>query len=225
MSDAQYYNTLPYAGGKKQGARDSQNERPLTIDLVSSRYANFCPSPVPMDMETAANTSMNSAQARHFSPPSFRRMIPQSIALEMSSPTGPFRQYSVSPITVENDQYFSYPNMAAMGMTFMPCVCMPDFSVSENGKSKKACRRCSITPVKKSGSSTVAIDNKIEQAMDLVKSHLMFAVREEVEVLKEQIAELIERNNQLEHENGILRAAASPETLAKLAQPPPSSSS
>ncbi|WAR28130.1 T22D4-like protein, partial [Mya arenaria] len=63
---------------------------------------------------------------------------------------------------------------------------------------------------------------------DLVKSHLMFAVREEVEVLKEQIAELIERNNQLEYENGILRAAASTETLAKLAQPrqqPPSSSS
>lgn len=64
--------------------------------------------------------------------------------------------------------------------------------------------------------------------LDLVKSHLMFAVREEVEVLKEQIAELIERNNQLEYENGILRAAASPETLAKLAQPRqplPSSSS
>ena len=56
----------------------------------------------------------------------------------------------------------------------------------------------------------------------------MFAVREEVEVLKEQIAELIERNNQLEYENSILRAAATPETLAKLAQPrqqPPSSSS
>ncbi|XP_052783306.1 TSC22 domain family protein 4-like isoform X2 [Mya arenaria] len=86
----------------------------------------------------------------------------------------------------------------------------------------------SPTEEDKSGSSTVAIDNKIEQAMDLVKSHLMFAVREEVEVLKEQIAELIERNNQLEYENGILRAAASTETLAKLAQPrqqPPSSSS
>ncbi|KAH3811711.1 hypothetical protein DPMN_140126 [Dreissena polymorpha] len=82
-----------------------------------------------------------------------------------------------------------------------------------------------INELNNCGSSTVAIDNKIEQAMDLVKSHLMFAVREEVEVLKEQIAELIERNNQLEHENGILRAAASPETLAKLAQPPPSSSS
>uniref|UniRef100_T1JHE9 Uncharacterized protein n=1 Tax=Strigamia maritima TaxID=126957 RepID=T1JHE9_STRMM len=72
-----------------------------------------------------------------------------------------------------------------------------------------------------SGSSTVAIDNKIEQAMDLVKSHLMFAVREEVDVLKEKITELMDRINQLEYENSILRAAASQETLAKLAQPPP----
>ena len=56
----------------------------------------------------------------------------------------------------------------------------------------------------------------------------MFAKREEVEMLKEQIAELIVRNIQLEYENSILRAAATPETLAKLAQPrqqpPPSSS-
>ena len=66
------------------------------------------------------------------------------------------------------------------------------------------------------GASTVAIDNKIEQAMDLVKSHLMFAVREEVEVLKEQIKELLEKNSQLEYENTILRNSASPETLAKL---------
>ncbi|XP_065131799.1 uncharacterized protein [Paramisgurnus dabryanus] len=55
-------------------------------------------------------------------------------------------------------------------------------------------------------SSMVAIDNKIEQAMDLVKSHLMLAVREEVEILREQIKELSERNAQLERENYILRA-------------------
>lgn len=41
---------------------------------------------------------------------------------------------------------------------------------------------------------------------DLVKSHLMLAVREEVEVLREQIKELSERNAQLERENYILRA-------------------
>ncbi|XP_002739864.2 uncharacterized protein LOC100370433 [Saccoglossus kowalevskii] len=56
-----------------------------------------------------------------------------------------------------------------------------------------------------SGASVGAIDNKIEQAMDLVKSHLMYAVREEVEVLKEQIKELLERNSQLEKENTLLR--------------------
>ncbi|XP_073708172.1 TSC22 domain family protein 1 isoform X1 [Garra rufa] len=66
-----------------------------------------------------------------------------------------------------------------------------------------------------SGASVVAIDNKIEQAMDLVKSHLMYAVREEVEVLKEQIKELIERNSQLEQENTLLKNLASPEQLAQ----------
>ena len=44
----------------------------------------------------------------------------------------------------------------------------------------------------------------------------MFAVREEVEVLKEQIKELIEKNSQLEMEVSILKASATPETLTKL---------
>ncbi|CAB1334564.1 unnamed protein product [Coregonus sp. 'balchen'] len=57
-----------------------------------------------------------------------------------------------------------------------------------------------------SSSSKIAIDNKIEQAMDLVKSHLMLAVREEVELLRKQINQLSERNAQLERENYILRA-------------------
>jgi hypothetical protein len=64
--------------------------------------------------------------------------------------------------------------------------------------------------------SNVALDNKIEQAMDLVKSHLMFAVREEVEILKEQIKSLVAKNSRLEYENAILRESASPETLAQL---------
>lgn len=44
----------------------------------------------------------------------------------------------------------------------------------------------------------------------------MFAVREEVEVLKEKIAELMDRINQLEVENTILKANASQETLSQL---------
>lgn len=57
-----------------------------------------------------------------------------------------------------------------------------------------------------SAAGVPAIDNKIEQAMDLVKGHLKLAVHEEVELLKDQIRELQERNQQLETENQFLRA-------------------
>ncbi|NXP21550.1 T22D2 protein, partial [Scytalopus superciliaris] len=78
-----------------------------------------------------------------------------------------------------------------------------------------------------SGASVVAIDNKIEQAMDLVKSHLMYAVREEVEVLKEQIKELVERNSLLERENALLKSLSNNDQLSQLSsqQGPPSSTS
>jgi regulator of replication initiation timing len=46
----------------------------------------------------------------------------------------------------------------------------------------------------------------------------MFAVREEVEVLKEKIAELMERIGTLEYENSLLRAHATPDTLSLLPQ-------
>ncbi|KAE8620702.1 hypothetical protein XENTR_v10010426 [Xenopus tropicalis] len=67
-----------------------------------------------------------------------------------------------------------------------------------------------------SSNSLVAIDNKIEQAMDLVKTHLLFAVREVVEILKEQIKDLTERNSHLEHENSLLRSLATPQQLSEL---------
>lgn len=51
---------------------------------------------------------------------------------------------------------------------------------------------------------------------DLVKSHLMYAVREEVEVLKEHIKELYERNSVLERENALLKSLASSEQLGQL---------
>ncbi|NXY66826.1 T22D3 protein, partial [Callaeas wilsoni] len=71
------------------------------------------------------------------------------------------------------------------------------------------------------GSGVTAIDNKIERAMDLVKSHLLLAVREEVEALREQIRELSERRTALERENCLLRALATPQQLARLRSPQP----
>lgn len=52
----------------------------------------------------------------------------------------------------------------------------------------------------------------------------MYAVREEVEILKEQIKELAEKNNQLERENNLLKNLASPEQLEKFQSRLPSES-
>ncbi len=44
----------------------------------------------------------------------------------------------------------------------------------------------------------------------------MYAVREEVEVMKEQIKELYERNSLLERENAVLKSLANTEQLTQL---------
>lgn len=67
-----------------------------------------------------------------------------------------------------------------------------------------------------SGSGTTSIDNRIEQAMDLVKSHLMNAVRSEVEELKDKINKLEDTISHLSRENEMLRARASPDTIQAL---------
>ncbi|XP_075056653.1 TSC22 domain family protein 1-like [Mixophyes fleayi] len=87
-----------------------------------------------------------------------------------------------------------------------------------------ACRRsymgssfsCARTTYCSSGAKVVAIDNKIEQAMDLVKSHLMYAVQEEVKVLKEQIKQLIKKNSTLERENALLKSLSNSDQLSQL---------
>ncbi|XP_022254053.1 protein bunched, class 1/class 3/D/E isoforms-like isoform X2 [Limulus polyphemus] len=95
---------------------------------------------------------------------------------------------------------------------------LPNTDLDHNGYWR---RRIYVTNLRNGtppDSSAVTIDNKIEQAMDLVKSHLIFAVREEVDVLKAKIAELKEKILRLEHENGILKAHASQEVLNNLSK-------
>uniref|UniRef100_G3PKL1 TSC22 domain family protein 1 n=1 Tax=Gasterosteus aculeatus TaxID=69293 RepID=G3PKL1_GASAC len=79
---------------------------------------------------------------------------------------------------------------------------------------------CSVPAVSSAGAGSMnarcyAVAMDLGVCQDLVKSHLMYAVREEVEVLKEQIKELIERNTQLEQENNLLKNLASPEQMAQ----------
>jgi len=74
------------------------------------------------------------------------------------------------------------------------------------------------TPPVVNDANVVAIDNKIEQAMDLVKTHLLYAVREEVEVLKERIVELETKIARLEVENNFLRTHAPVEIIQFIQQ-------
>jgi hypothetical protein len=67
-----------------------------------------------------------------------------------------------------------------------------------------------------SGAGQGSIDNRIEQAMDLVKSHLMSAVRSEVEELRDKISKLEDTVNILSRENEVLRANVNPDVLASL---------
>uniref|UniRef100_A0A9J7WVP9 TSC22 domain family protein 1 n=1 Tax=Cyprinus carpio carpio TaxID=630221 RepID=A0A9J7WVP9_CYPCA len=112
-------------------------------------------------------------------------------------------------LLLQHHTLLSLPRLAAGGMTGLSGPTASDAAAGAFAVSAGADEDSS------SGASVVAIDNKIEQAMDLVKSHLMYAVREEVEVLKEQIKELMERNSQLEQENTLLKNLASPEQLAQ----------
>ncbi|XP_037563029.1 protein bunched, class 2/F/G isoform-like isoform X2 [Dermacentor silvarum] len=139
---------------------------------------------------------------------------PQAAAVAEQPPVtaGPPQPAAVvAPVPEQQPQHQQQPPPVAADAAAAQAV----EPIPENATNKSATEEDSEST---SAGSTVAIDNKIEQAMDLVKSHLMFAVREEVDVLKEKITELLDRIAQLEYENGILRAGASPETLSLLAQ-------
>lgn len=69
-----------------------------------------------------------------------------------------------------------------------------------------------------SGAGQGSIDNRIEQAMDLVKSHLMSAVRSEVEELRDKISKLEDTVTILSRENDVLRNHVNPEVLSQLTQ-------
>merc|ERR1711884_414519 len=67
---------------------------------------------------------------------------------------------------------------------------------------------------------SASIDNRIEHAMDLVKSHLMSAVRSEVDELKEKIAKLEDDLRMKTIENDYFRQHASLEVLTNVPLPP-----
>merc|ERR1712223_1182219 len=113
-------------------------------------------------------------------------------------------------------------------------VAEPSVLTKKTSKSMKRGHHLQNRNANASGSNQGAIDNRIEQAMDLVKSHLMNAVRSEVEELKEKIIKLEETISQqsleltkqhtdfnrevgkLQAENEFLRTQVGPEVITQL---------
>lgn len=56
----------------------------------------------------------------------------------------------------------------------------------------------------------------MEQAMDMVKLHLMFTVKEEVQVLQGQLQQLSDKHEKLQLENQRLRQVIDPQILANV---------
>lgn len=101
-----------------------------------------------------------------------------------------------------------------------PSTSQPSLSTSTSGKNLKnlgeETEANSNMGLLNAGANVVAIDNKIEQAMDLVKTHLTFAVREEVETLRTTISELEAKVSLLEQQNQMLRKYAPVEVVSNL---------
>ncbi|XP_051569021.1 TSC22 domain family protein 1-like isoform X1 [Myxocyprinus asiaticus] len=150
------------------------------------------------------------------------RVPPSSVSYSGMSAVTASQLEDAQRLLLQHHPLLSLPRLAAGGMTGLTGQTAADAGATLGPDASADVSAAAISTGgdddSSSGASVVAIDNKIEQAMDLVKSHLMYAVREEVEVLKEQIKELIERNSQLEQENTLLKNLASPEQLAQFQQ-------
>ncbi|XP_073436390.1 TSC22 domain family protein 1 isoform X1 [Dendrobates tinctorius] len=205
---------------------------------ISPAATTLGPPPTVPQLPTPQNGNL--VQSGNHAPVIASVPIAQNIALQMAGSSGQF--FAPSLIQSVANQIEDARRLMEHSMVGLPHV-LEGSSLDTSGGLQGA---GSLLPLKSlplttpmvdgedesaSGASVVAIDNKIEQAMDLVKSHLMYAVREEVEVLKEQIKELNEKNSQLEQENSLLKTLASPEQLAQFqaqlqnGSPPSSSSS
>lgn len=102
-----------------------------------------------------------------------------------------------------------------MKLKIKPCNAVHDKMHAKRHHETLLLSRC-IQYFSASGAGQGSIDNRIEQAMDLVKSHLMSAVRSEVEELRDKISKLEDTVTILSRENEVLRTHVPPDVLASL---------
>lgn len=123
-----------------------RNNSPVSQD-GSTEAGNFCYSPLSWDFERSQRFRQYCAALGY--------------EVDMFGTSG---LYNGSPISVEMEKFFSFPGMS---ITFMPCVCVPDYHVEE-GKPRKICRRCSVAQ----------LNSESERYMPLDYTHVFYIDRD-----------------------------------------------
>lgn len=100
-----------------------QMHSPVSFD-GQIETANYCQSTIGWDIDRTQR---------------FRQYCSSSLGYEFDM-NGALSQVNWSPINAEMEKFFPFPTMS---ITFMPCVCVPDYT-AEEGKPRKICRRCSV---------------------------------------------------------------------------------
>jgi hypothetical protein len=117
---------LPYKGGRLTPVQNQLTSMTPLASPVTCSARSFSQSPLTLVCTTPINYDMD--------------MFGNCGSGCSSDCSGNCTQTSCNPFFAEMEKFFSIPTMA---ITFMPCVCMPDYPVDE-GTPKKICRRCSV---------------------------------------------------------------------------------
>ncbi|KRY45896.1 Uncharacterized protein T03_1007, partial [Trichinella britovi] len=120
--------------------------------------------------------------------------------------------FNEKPVTRRSSvpEVLSSPGCATSNSGFAVSSATQNTVATSPTAGRKASCPVPTTPVERNSPHSrprqpIAIDSKIEQAMNLVKTHLQYAVREEVDELKNRIAHLERQVERLETENRRLR--------------------
>lgn len=202
--------------------QNEQNATSLPTQAAKNVILNSVPQPVvsqsQMTQQNIQNQMPIQTNTQHVSVVQSQQFQQQQQAQNSNAnhPIMSVQQHNMQPVHAISSQNFDqsiasnvYTNpqfaTSVNSLTILENVENSSENINENVSTTEASGEQQDDPAK-TNPVVNAIDNKIEQAMDLVKSHLMYTVREEVEVLKEKIAELMERIQQLETENNYLRS-------------------
>lgn len=204
-----YANITQSASNLKIGNNDQQQHQP-----VNSVNANVsAPNP-----NIVASSSSYTLQHSDSSSSIQRDVVPSHVSTSIANPSIPASQvqHSTSSSSINHELDVRKPSAGGIKEEFMKGS-QVDYSRIEGWDTESLKGISSAAPLnpnelssdgkdEKEAQRTVRIDNRIEQAMDLVKRHLTLAVRYEIAELCDRVSELQEENWKLKVELEVMRS-------------------